>query len=162
MHFAVGVFYDVVFATLLTPVSNWSKITQGAIFGLAITALALAFMPIIVSPMSGGGGSAYAAFTRLVHHVIFGVSLALLYKGNDGSVLNTKEDENAMHPILKNAAMFLFVVVAITVTAFVMEKLDSVDPQGGVVKWGDGIASKNAMDHPVVLVSWYDAFTYAQ
>ncbi len=124
MHFGIGIVYGIVFASLVAPVTNWGKFTQGAIFCLAITAIALALMPIMASAMAGsgmaggaaeamnpcnqcspanmcnpcnpcsmaaanpcnpcgGGGSAAAGLQSLINHVIFGLSLAYLYKGRE-------------------------------------------------------------------------------
>ncbi len=61
MHFGIGNVYGIVFASLVAPVTNWGKFTQGAIFGLAITAIALALMPIMASAMAGSGMAGGAA-----------------------------------------------------------------------------------------------------
>ena len=44
VHLMIGVLYGVVFAALFAPVSGWNTVTKGAVFGIAITALALALM----------------------------------------------------------------------------------------------------------------------
>ena len=53
MHLVIGVSYAVIFAVLFAPVSAWSTVTKGAVFGIAVTALALAMMPVMAAVMGG-------------------------------------------------------------------------------------------------------------
>ena len=92
MHLVIGVSYAVIFAVLFAPVSAWSTVTKGAVFGIAVTALALSMMPVMAAVMGGdaaanpcnpcgGGGSPYAALTSLANHVVYGLAVAFVYKG---------------------------------------------------------------------------------
>lgn len=56
-HLAVGLFYGVVYAGLFGKVREWNPLFKGAVFGLAITAIALAVMPIMAAMMPGGAGN---------------------------------------------------------------------------------------------------------
>lgn len=53
VHLAVGLTYGVFFALFFAPVSEWNKITKGVIFGFFITVMALVFLPLAASMMSG-------------------------------------------------------------------------------------------------------------
>jgi len=53
-HLMVGLFYGVVFAWLFGRVREWNPVLKGVVFGLAITAIALAAMPVMASMMPGG------------------------------------------------------------------------------------------------------------
>jgi hypothetical protein len=56
-HLMVGLFYGVVYASLFGKVREWNPVFKGAVFGLAITAIALAVMPIMGTMMPGGAGN---------------------------------------------------------------------------------------------------------
>lgn len=56
IHFMVGLFYGVAYAFLFGPIRVWHPLLKGAVFGTAITALALAMMPVMAA-MIGGGAS---------------------------------------------------------------------------------------------------------
>ena len=49
MHLVIGVLYGVIFAVLFAPITAWNKLMKGAVFGVSITALALAMMPVMAS-----------------------------------------------------------------------------------------------------------------
>ncbi len=53
VHLAVGLTYGVFFALFFAPVSEWNKITKGIIFGFVVTVMALVFLPLAASMMSG-------------------------------------------------------------------------------------------------------------
>lgn len=53
MHFMIGIVYAIVYAAILGRVSMSPGI-KGVLFGLAITAVAMAMMPIMTQMMSGG------------------------------------------------------------------------------------------------------------
>jgi hypothetical protein len=53
-HLIVGLFYGVVYALLFGKVREWNPFLKGAVFGLAITAIAMAAMPVMASMMPGG------------------------------------------------------------------------------------------------------------
>lgn len=57
IHLMVGLFYGFVYAALVAPVRRWGALLKGVGFGLAITAIALAVMPVMAA-MTGGGGAA--------------------------------------------------------------------------------------------------------
>ncbi len=57
MHLMVGVGYGLVYAALVAPVRRWPALLKGLVFGLSITAIALAAMPIMGAMMSKGGAS---------------------------------------------------------------------------------------------------------
>jgi hypothetical protein len=57
VHLMVGLFYGLVYAGLFGKVREWGPVLKGAVFGLAITAVALAAMPVMAA-MLGGGGAA--------------------------------------------------------------------------------------------------------
>ena len=56
-HLAVGLFYGVAYAWLFGKVREWNPLFKGAVFGLAITAIALAVMPLMAMVMPGGAGN---------------------------------------------------------------------------------------------------------
>lgn len=56
-HLLVGLFYGLVYAALVAPVRRWGALLKGAVFGLAITAIALAVMPVMAAMMGGGGAA---------------------------------------------------------------------------------------------------------
>jgi hypothetical protein len=61
----VGLFYGVIYAWLFGPVTELNRFFKGAVFGLAITAIALATMPVMMAMMGGGGaGNPCAANPR--------------------------------------------------------------------------------------------------
>jgi len=53
VHLSVGLAYAVFFALFFAPVREWNKITKGVIFGFFITVMALVFMPLGASMLSG-------------------------------------------------------------------------------------------------------------
>jgi hypothetical protein len=57
IHLMVGVGYGLVYAAVLAPVRRWPAILKGVVFGLAITAIALAAMPVMGAMMSRGGAA---------------------------------------------------------------------------------------------------------
>ena len=99
VHLIIGLIYAFIFAALLGSAEGISNVINGVGFGLAITAIALALMPIMASAGGGGGGanpcnpcnpcnacnpcaggSAYGNLMSAVHHVIYGLTLAFMYK----------------------------------------------------------------------------------
>jgi hypothetical protein len=56
-HLMVGLFYAVLFAWLFGRVRAWHPAVKGIVFGLAITAIALATMPVAAAMMGGDGGA---------------------------------------------------------------------------------------------------------
>lgn len=57
IHLMVGVGYGVLYALLVAPVRRWAAVMKGLVYGLSITAIALAAMPVMASMMSKGGTS---------------------------------------------------------------------------------------------------------
>jgi hypothetical protein len=57
IHLMVGVGYGLLYAALVAPVRRWPAILKGVVFGLAITAIALAAMPVMGAMMSRGGAA---------------------------------------------------------------------------------------------------------
>ncbi|HEY3054613.1 MAG TPA: hypothetical protein VGK31_01645 [Thermoanaerobaculia bacterium] len=55
IHLTIGLVYGVIYAWLVGRVSEWPRAVKGIVYGLAITAIALAAMPLL-SSMTGGGG----------------------------------------------------------------------------------------------------------
>ena len=53
VHLAVGLVYGILFTLFFAPVSEWNKLTKGVIFGFFITVMALVFMPLAASMVSG-------------------------------------------------------------------------------------------------------------
>jgi len=53
-HLMVGLFYGVVYAWFFGRVREWNPLLKGAVFGLAIAAVASATMPLMASIMPGG------------------------------------------------------------------------------------------------------------
>jgi hypothetical protein len=54
-HLMVGLIYGVIYAWLFGPVRVWNPFIKGAVYGLAITAIALATMPVMMAMMGGDG-----------------------------------------------------------------------------------------------------------
>ncbi len=61
VHLFIGLSYAMVYAVFFGSLSGWSIGTKGVVFGLAITALAFAGMPIMGSMMCGGAANPCAA-----------------------------------------------------------------------------------------------------
>src|SRR5918993_874192 len=57
MHLMIGVGYGVLYSAVVAPVRRWPAVMKGLVFGLSITAIALAAMPIMAAVMSRGGTS---------------------------------------------------------------------------------------------------------
>ena len=57
MHLMIGLVYGVIYAALVGWVLEWNRVIKGAIYGLAIAAIALAVMPIMSAMMTGGGST---------------------------------------------------------------------------------------------------------
>ena len=55
VHLMIGLIYGVIYAWLVGRVSEWNPLLKGVVYGLAITAIALAAMPIMAT-MTGGAG----------------------------------------------------------------------------------------------------------
>lgn len=55
MHLMVGLVWGVIYAWLFGPVRVWNPLIKGVVYGFAITAAALATMPIMMGMMGGGG-----------------------------------------------------------------------------------------------------------
>jgi hypothetical protein len=51
IHLMVGLFYGVLFAWLMGPVRPWGRVLKGAVYGVVLTAFALAFMPPMMAMM---------------------------------------------------------------------------------------------------------------
>ena len=57
IHLMIGVGYGVLYSAVVAPVRRWPAVMKGLVFGLSITAIALAAMPIMAAVMSRGGAS---------------------------------------------------------------------------------------------------------
>lgn len=57
IHLAVGLFYGVLYAWLLGPVRRRGRALKGALYGAALTGIALAVMPAAGAMMGGGAGN---------------------------------------------------------------------------------------------------------
>lgn len=57
IHLMVGLGYGLIYAPLFGPVRRWGAFMKGLVFGLAITAIALAAMPVMASMMGGGAAN---------------------------------------------------------------------------------------------------------
>ncbi|HEY8131974.1 MAG TPA: hypothetical protein VII12_08785 [Thermoanaerobaculia bacterium] len=57
MHFMIGIVYGIIYAALVGRLIEWNRFVKGVVYGLAITAIAFAAMPLM-SAMMGGGGRA--------------------------------------------------------------------------------------------------------
>lgn len=57
MHLMIGLFYGVVYAWLVGRVTEWNRFVRGAVYGLAIAAIAFAVMPVMSAVMGGRGGA---------------------------------------------------------------------------------------------------------
>ena len=55
-HLMIGLIYGVIYAWLVGRISEWNLLLKGVVYGLAITAIALATMPLMAA-MTGGGGA---------------------------------------------------------------------------------------------------------
>lgn len=58
IHLMIGLFYGFVFAWLFGRVREWNRFIKGAVYGLAIAAIAFVAMPLMSSMAGGGGKSA--------------------------------------------------------------------------------------------------------
>jgi hypothetical protein len=54
-HLMIGLSYGVAYAWLFGRVREWNPFVRGTVFGLSITAIALAAMPVMSAMMGGGG-----------------------------------------------------------------------------------------------------------
>lgn len=54
IHLMIGLFYGVAYAWLFGRVAEWNPFVKGAVFGLAIAAIAPAAMPVMAAMMGGG------------------------------------------------------------------------------------------------------------
>jgi hypothetical protein len=57
MHFMVGIVYGIIYAALVGRLIEWNRFVKGVVYGLAITAIAFAAMPLMSAMMGGGGGA---------------------------------------------------------------------------------------------------------
>lgn len=57
MHLMIGLFYGVAYARLVGRVTEWNRFVKGAVYGLAIAAIAFAVMPVMSAVMGGGEGA---------------------------------------------------------------------------------------------------------
>ncbi|HVT44516.1 MAG TPA: hypothetical protein VMT00_09000 [Thermoanaerobaculia bacterium] len=57
LHLTVGLVYGILFAWLFGPVAIWNRLLKGIVYGLAVTAVALATMPVMMAMMGGGGAA---------------------------------------------------------------------------------------------------------
>lgn len=57
IHLMIGVGYGVLYSAVVAPVRRWPAVMKGLVFGLSITAIALAAMPIMAAVMSTGAAS---------------------------------------------------------------------------------------------------------
>lgn len=55
MHLMIGLVYGIIYAWLFGQVREWNPFVKGAVYGLAITGIALAAMPAMSALMPGGG-----------------------------------------------------------------------------------------------------------
>jgi len=60
MHFMIGIVYGIIYAALVGRLMEWNRFVKGVVYGLAITAIALAAMPLMSAMMGGGGGGGAA------------------------------------------------------------------------------------------------------
>ena len=58
MHFMIGIVYGIIYAALVGRLMEWNRFVKGVVYGLAITAIALAAMPLMSAMIGGGGGAA--------------------------------------------------------------------------------------------------------
>lgn len=58
IHFMIGIGYGLLYAAVIGPVVEWNRVLKGIVYGLAITAIALAAMPVMSAMMEGSAGSA--------------------------------------------------------------------------------------------------------
>jgi hypothetical protein len=54
VHLTIGLFYGIVYAALFGKVRQWNPLLKAAVFGLAISAVALAAMPVMAAMLGGG------------------------------------------------------------------------------------------------------------
>lgn len=57
MHMMIGVVYGVIYAAIVGWLVEWNRFIKGAMYGLAIAAIALAAMPVMSAMMGGGSGA---------------------------------------------------------------------------------------------------------
>jgi hypothetical protein len=58
MHFMIGIVYGIIYAALVGRLVEWNRFIKGAVYGLAIAAIAFAAMPLMSAMMGGDGGGA--------------------------------------------------------------------------------------------------------
>lgn len=58
MHLMIGLFYGVVYAWLAGRITPRNRFVKGVVYGLAMTGVALAVMPLMAATMGGGGAAA--------------------------------------------------------------------------------------------------------
>lgn len=57
MHLMIGIVYGILYAAIFGWVIEWNRFVKGAVYGLAIAAIAFAVMPVMSAMMSGGTGA---------------------------------------------------------------------------------------------------------
>jgi hypothetical protein len=90
IHLMIGLIYGFIFAWLFGRVTEWNRFIKGAVYGLAIAAIAFAAMPLM-SSMGGGGKSASSPCHTA--------------KGGAMNPCHGKEAMNPCHPKEGRAAM---------------------------------------------------------
>ena len=58
MHFMIGIIYGIIYAALVGRLVEWNRFIKAVVYGLAITAIAFAAMPVMSAMMGGGAKSA--------------------------------------------------------------------------------------------------------
>lgn len=59
MHFMIGIIYGIIYVAVVARLVEWNRFIKALVYGLAITAIAFAAMPLM-SAMMGGGSKASA------------------------------------------------------------------------------------------------------
>lgn len=57
IHLMIGLFYGFAYAWLMGPVRAWGRPLKAAVFGIAITSIALVSMPVMSAMMGGGAAN---------------------------------------------------------------------------------------------------------
>jgi hypothetical protein len=90
IHLMIGLIYGFIFAWLFGRVTEWNRFIKGAVYGLAIAAIAFAAMPLMSSVVGGGKSASNPCHTA---------------KGGAMNPCHGKEAMNPCHPKEKQAAM---------------------------------------------------------
>lgn len=119
IHFMIGIGYGLVYAALVAPRLSWHPVLKGAVYGAALTVIALVMMPVMASalgggagnpcnpcnptggatagaanpcnPCGGGGNPVTSGLISLLNHLVYGITQALLY-GSGAATLAVRRD----------------------------------------------------------------------